>query len=334
MAAAAITAACSSPPPQRPDNREAAYRENNRGVAELEQYAYDQAVESFRRAIALDDRVTLPYLNLAIALYYAPNLEVADKAVAAADPKFPNSPRVAYLRGLIARAMNRPADAEAAFKRVLARDADDAASMVNLGQLYLQDRRVDEAIGVLRAAVAREPANATARYGLGQALIRSGARDEGARETKTFETLRDSGAGVTYSQTYLEQGLYAEALVSTGLEPDLVNRDAPAVRFVPWDIPTGSALPMGSDPNAKSATAQEPGQTLPGAESTPEARGAILLTDLDLDGGLDLIAGGSGGLRLMRWRNGGFEDALPTAGLPRSRSIRGIMAADLDNDER
>ena len=38
-----------------------------------------------------------------------------------------------------------------------------------------------------------------------------------------FESLRDSTYGVTYSQTYLAQGRYGEALASTGAEPDLVN---------------------------------------------------------------------------------------------------------------
>ena len=39
-----------------------------------------------------------------------------------------------------------------------------------------------------------------------------------------FQTLRDSTYGNTYAQTYLAQGKYAEAVASTGAEPDLVNR--------------------------------------------------------------------------------------------------------------
>ena len=68
LALALGVAACAQDRPERVDNRESAYQENNRGVAELEQYTYDKAAESFRRAIAIDERVALPHVNLAIAL--------------------------------------------------------------------------------------------------------------------------------------------------------------------------------------------------------------------------------------------------------------------------
>ena len=59
--------------------------------------------------------------------------------------------------------------------------------------------------------MAIEPANATAIYSLGQALVRTGAAVDGARVLADFERVREMGAAVTYSQTYLEQGRYAEA---------------------------------------------------------------------------------------------------------------------------
>ena len=44
-----------------------------------------------------------------------------------------------------------------------------------------------------------------------------------------FQSLRDSAYGVTYAQTYLAQGRYAEAIASTGAEPELVNAATPQV---------------------------------------------------------------------------------------------------------
>ena len=121
--------------------------------------------------------------------------------------------------------------ASAAFSRVLEIDPADAGAMVNLGQIHTQERRERDAIPLFRAAVAIEPANATAIYSLGQALIRTGEAGEGARVLKDFERVRESGAAVTYSQTYLEQGRYAEAITATGLEADLVDAATPEVRF-------------------------------------------------------------------------------------------------------
>ena len=137
--------------------------------------------ESFRRAIATNEAVALPRVNLAIALYYASQLEEAAGAAAEARKRLPNSPQAIFIDGLIARSRNRAADAAAAFSRVLELDPRDAGAMVNLGQIHTQERRERDAIPLFRAAVAIEPANATAIYSLGQALIRTGEAGEGAR---------------------------------------------------------------------------------------------------------------------------------------------------------
>ena len=75
--------------------------------------------QSFRRAIAIDDRVALPHVNLAIALYYASQLDEAATAAAEARRRLPDSPHAIFIDGLIARGSNRAADAAAAFSRVL-----------------------------------------------------------------------------------------------------------------------------------------------------------------------------------------------------------------------
>ena len=277
---------------------------NNRGVAELEQYSYDKAAQSFRRAIAMDEGVALPRVNLAIALYYASQLDEAAAAAAEARRRLPNSPQAIFIDGLIARGRNRAADAAAAFSRVLELDPADAGAMVNLGQIHAQERRERDAIPLFRAAVAIEPANATAIYSLGQALVRTGAADEGARVLKDFERVRESGAAVTYSQTYLEQGRYAEAIASTGLEADLVDAATPEVRFSDQTQSWGG---------------------------TAAAVGALTLADVDRDGDLDLITGREQGIQVSTWNGGRFNDpATPIA----PGGVVGIVAADLDNDER
>ena len=144
----------------------------------------------------------------------------------------PESPRPRYVSGLVARQQNRLDEAASAFARVLDIDGDDVGSLVYLGQLRMQERRFDEAIGNFRRALEVEPHNATAAYNLAVALTRSGARDEGQRVMQRFQQLRDSAYATTFSQVYLEQGRYGEALASTGAEADLVDTATPEVKFV------------------------------------------------------------------------------------------------------
>ena len=88
-----------------------------------------------------------------------------------------------------------------------------------------------EAVEAFRAAAAAEPYNATAAYGLATALTRSG--DPAARAAMDhFQALRASGYAVTYSQAYLEQGRYGEAVASTGAEAELVDPRTPDVGFI------------------------------------------------------------------------------------------------------
>src|SRR5688572_23247458 len=157
--------------------REEAYRANNLGVALLEQFKHKEGADAFRRALALDPKLALARINLAIALFNVPDLVAAQKEAEAAAALSPNAPQPAYILGLIARQQNRTEDAAAAFQRVLKADPRDVGASVNLGQLYAQQRKYTEAVALFRIALAEEPYNGTALYNLGTALLRSGARE-------------------------------------------------------------------------------------------------------------------------------------------------------------
>src|SRR5690606_3148814 len=83
-------------------------------------------------------------------------------------------------------------------------------------------------------------------YNLAVAHTRAGDRAEGAGVMKRFQVLRESGYGTTYSNTYLEQGRYAEAILSTGAEAGLVSKDVPPLRFeaVAFDGRAAAAPPI------------------------------------------------------------------------------------------
>ena len=211
--------------------REDAYRANNIGVALLEQFKHKEAAESFRNALKIDPKLTLARVNLSIALFNVPDLPAAQREAQIAAGLASQLPQPYYIAGLIAKLQSRPEEALAAFQRVLKIDPNDVGTNINVGQLYSQQRKYAEAIAAFRLALAAEPYNATALYSIGQALMRSGQREEGQKATERFKQLRESGSATTMGQNYLEQGRYAEAIASTGAEPDLIDRTIPPVTF-------------------------------------------------------------------------------------------------------
>ncbi len=299
-------------------DRERAYRANNVGVALLEQFDYEAAARSFREALKLHPSLDLARLNLAIALFYGGHTAEAAAEAKTAVERLPEAPHAYYVAGLIARAEDNLDAAAAAFERVLKSDPADPGTKVNLGQIALQQRQYDRALTLFREAVTAEPYNVTATYSIALALMRSGKPDEGRKAMQEFEQLRDSAYGVTYSQNYLAQGNYAEAIASTGAEPELVDPAAPAVTF---SDATATVLP-----------------TAPAAGS----RGGVALFDTDGDGDLDILEIGETGLRLLTNQRGVFADesvraglaAIAGAGKPAPEGNPGAIAGDYDNDGR
>ncbi len=313
------SAATSQNTPPKPPAREEAYRANNIGVALLEQYKHKEAADAFKRALQLDPGLTLARINLGIALFNAPDLPAAQRELQAAATAAPNAPQPHYVLGLLAKAQNKPVEAVAAFQKVLAIDPQDVGANVNLGQLFAQQRKYPEAVAVLRTALAAEPYNTTALYNLGTALIRSGQREEGQKIIQQFQALRERGSGTTLGTNYLEQGRYAEAISSTGAEPELVDKNTPPVTFV--DV-TKTALPGFENRSANIGL----------------NHGAVLLFDFDLDGDLDLLDVAGLTQRLVRNDGSGkFTDVTSAAGAlakAGERAGTSAIAGDYDNDGR
>jgi tetratricopeptide (TPR) repeat protein len=296
------------------NNREEAYRANNIGVALLEQFKAKDAADSFRRALQLEPSLAVARINLGIALFNLPDLPAAQKELQAAIAVAPSAPQPHYVLGLAAKSQNKPDEAIASFQKVLQLDPNDVGANVNLGQLYAQQRKYAEAIAVLRVAVAMEPYNATALYNLGTSLIRSGQRDEGQKVVAQFQELRQRGTGTTLGANYLEQGRYAEAVASTGAEPELVDKQTPNVVFT--DV-SANALPAAGDRPNEAAT------------------GAAVLFDYDGDGDLDLLEVAGTRQRLLRNDSGKFTDVTAQSGaLAKAAASAGtaVVAGDYDND--
>ncbi|HWP52484.1 MAG TPA: FG-GAP-like repeat-containing protein [Pyrinomonadaceae bacterium] len=312
------------------DKREAAYRANNLGVALLEQYKPKEAAESFERSLGIDPDLRLAQINLCIALYYLPDPDAARLAAGKALTNNPYAPQPHYILGLIARTDNRYDDAIKEFESVLAIDNEDAATNVNIGQIYVQEKKYDQAIPAFRKALDAEPYNEAALYNLGILLTRTGAREEGQRVLRKFQQLQQSGAGTKIGTAYLEGGHYAEAIVSTGAEADLVDRKTPEIKFadasdalLPKDTRT---LRPHSDSVKTSGSAKQ--------NRNPTAE-AIVLLDYDGDDDLDIFDA-SVPPRLLRNDGRSLTDVTAGAGLSISGSDAcfAAIAADYDNDGR
>ena len=318
-----------------PETRENAYKANNLGVAQLEQFNYAEAADAFRQALQIDGSLTIAHVNLSIALLYAQDLAGAAREANEAARAMPREPQPAYILGLIARTEKLTADAVREFERVRQIDPNDVGTLVNLGQIYLEQRQYLEAIAVLRSATNAEPYNVTAAYNLGLALTRSGASDEGRQTLDRAQALRGTGYAVTYGTGYLEQGRYAEAIASSGSEPALVDAAVPAVSF--------SLSAIGSATNPGTPMASPLGRQFSAAELTPAGgqqiaaamSGCVTVLDADHDGDLDLFHAAFSGQRLFRNDGSGrFVESTDSAGLTVSGTLApiGCLAADYDND--
>ena len=320
-----------------PNPRERAYRANNRGVAQLEQFKYPEAAAAFREALQIDRSLALAHVNLSIALLYAQELPGASTEAQEAARLLPSAPQPAYLRGLIARTEGRNVDAVREFERVHQIDAADVGASVNLGQLYLEARHYPQAIAVLRPAAAIEPYNVTVAYNLGLALTRNGQADEGREMLARAQALRSTAYAVTYGTGYLEQGRYAEAMASTGAEPDLVDTAVPSAVFAPVAIGApADGLPGVGSPFARRFAAGD----LDGDGARRIAAGlggCVALADVDNDGDLDLFDASPGQQRLFRNDGQGrWTDVTQASGLaaPAGAIPIGCIAGDYDNDGR
>ena len=324
-----------SQPPALVPPVEEAYRANNLGVSLLEQFKFDEAAAAFREALRREPNLGIAHLNLSIALLQNADFTAARGEAEAADRLMPGAPQPPYVLALIAREENRDEDAIPLFERVRQIDPRDTGAAVNLGQIHIQNRRYAQAIALLEPAFDDEPYSVTAAYNLGMALLRSGQQERGQQLVERSQSLRATGYGTTFSNTYLERGKYAEALASTGAERELVDRTPPGVTFNRMAaLPSTSTSPGSMSPF---------GRQFQASDLTPESArrlaaslsGALTMIDVDGDGDLDIVVATVGSERLFRNDAGRFIDATSGSGLgvPPANSVPvGSVAGDIDND--
>jgi len=302
------------------DNKSAveAARQNNLGVAYMNQQLFEKGLKNFEAAIVADPKFSLGRLNRAIALL---NLQRVDEAKALLDgvvQENPKNPTAWYNLGLLYKNSGDVEKAVDAFRHVTEIDSNDADTWYFLGSAHLQARQFPEAIASFEHAIKLSPTHASAWFGLSRAYQQSGDTAKAREHLVRFQQITSTKVGTAMSLAYGEQGKYSRAVESSAVAERVPP--AIAVKFVAVteqsglvSHPVGAALDI--------ATFLGPG---------------ACFLDYDGDGNMDLFladAGPAGGMTLYHnLGNGKFEDVTRKAGLDPALHAIGCTAGDYDND--
>jgi len=141
----------------------------NRGVQFYEQEAYQQAIQYWDRAIAIEPSYYQAWSNRGLALKnlgaWAEALESYEKALEIE----PNYSKAWYNQGIALDVLRRYDDAISSFDRVLAQDGDDFRAWYYRGNTLQQCQRYEEAIASYDEALARQSDLEKAWYERGNA---------------------------------------------------------------------------------------------------------------------------------------------------------------------
>ena len=141
----------------------------NLGAMLLERGAFQEAVPTLQRARSMAPGVGVLHLNLAHAYYLAEQYAEALASCRQAVALTPSADALNKL-GVILRRSGQFAEAEAAFRQALARDAGHPNAVVNIATLLMLMGRFPEAAQALKTA-AGKPLPADARNELRQATL-------------------------------------------------------------------------------------------------------------------------------------------------------------------
>lgn len=157
----------------------------NRGTSLLEQGKTDEAVEAYRKALAVNpDDEDLRY-NLGIALARQGRIDEAIQQYEEALKLFPEHTDVHNNLGNLLMRQGRWDEAISHFRRALETRPDSAIAHNNLGIALSQQGRVGEATRHFMDAITYAPDYWEAHFGLGNAYLALGRPDEAITEYTT-----------------------------------------------------------------------------------------------------------------------------------------------------
>jgi len=286
---------------------------NNRGVALMGQQFTDRAAESFAQAFKKDPKLAQAAINEGIALIYLQKLDEAKKYLQAALVLEPGSAQAWYDLGLAQHASYELDAALNSFQQAVKADPRDVDSFYFQGDCYLEMKKYDEAVAILKQALAINRLHASSEFVMATALQRSGHKDLAKEHFHLFQHMTSTKISAPIGLAYGEQGHYSTV---TPVEEPETGIHA----MVPVKLAAGSLLSLVS-------------KARPGA---PGFSGGACMMDATGSGQMDLVLMQTGAQAIRVLHNkgdGGFEEwDAAAAGLKASGHAVACAVGDFDSD--
>ena len=290
---------------------QSAARDNNIGVAYMNQQLPEKALHKFEDASRNDVEAVTPVVNQGLAFLYLRQLPEAESALKKATALDPKSVRAWYSLGVTHFSNGSQESALSDFQHALELDENDPDIHYFVGTINLSQKHYDLAITEFEKTLRSTPLHASAQFGLARALQREGKLDEAREHLKRFQEITQAKIGTLMSASYGEQGRYATV-------QDMIAPPASAGPMIPV-----SFVLAGLDP-------------APVKLATPGALGGgVCLLTIEDHASRDVVAVASGdGVRAFRIAENGSMVELPSSQTGLVIKGDGVSCAvgDFDND--
>lgn len=297
--------------------------DNNRGVALMGSFKYQDAQDVFAAVVRRQPQWLTAKINWAIATLNLQTQGSETRAleilveVLAADPE---NPRALYCTGLLNLFLGNSERALTHFRMVAERDGDDAYAAYYVAQCLTRQGNMEEALAWYERAIENNGYLRSAYYGLFQTYQRLGKRDQARDMLAAFQKLEQNPRALQVEFKYTRMGPKAETLTE-----DLPNQPPPPLPQGPVFAAIAPLLSLAGDLSWRQPTADEPAN--------------ISFCDINGDGWLDLfypaglIAGGEvrNGVFVARGATGPYT-AVPDHPLATVTDVHAAAWGDMDND--
>jgi tetratricopeptide (TPR) repeat protein len=177
----------------------------------------DQGIAVLEEAVKNHSGEPLAYISLAQLYSDADRGPQAVRVLQDAQAKFPTVDAIAFELGAVYDKQKKFAEAESAFKDVLARNPENATALNYLGYMLAErGERLDESVGYLKKALAIEPENGSFLDSLGWAYFKADKLDlaeenlrRAADQLKTNSVIQEH-----YGQVLFKLGRYDDAIAA------------------------------------------------------------------------------------------------------------------------